>query len=86
MTEHERRTIQHPADEREADTSTQSATGRTAGKSAPDGPGVERSRARDDDEIANRIPPRHETPRRYDERSGEDPVMPADDPSLGTKI
>lgn len=85
MTDQTRRTVDHPPDERATDTSTQAASGLSGGKGGADGPGVERNRALDDD-ILNRNAPRRETPRRYEQRADDDPVMPADHASLGTKI
>jgi hypothetical protein len=49
------------------------------------GPGVERNRI-DEGAVRRRPEGRDETPRRYDQPADEDPVMPTDDPSLGTKI
>jgi hypothetical protein len=79
--------LDDPTAERAIDQSTQSAGGLTAGRERDevgDGPGVERNRAEDD--VVRRRPEEHDdTPRRYEEEV-EDPVMPSDDPSLGTKI
>ena len=51
-----------------------------------DGPGVERNRIADESAVRRTPEGRDQTPRRYDQPADEDPVMPDDDPSLGTKI
>jgi hypothetical protein len=74
----------HPADERTADQSTQSASGLSGGK-----PERERVRDRDqedDDLIARNQKERHATPRRYDEDASDDAAMPANDATMKTKI
>lgn len=69
-----------PTDEPAADQSTQTASGLSSG------PGVERNEALDDDAI-NR-PDLLDTPRRYEQpiEADDDPVMPADDATINTKI
>ena len=65
-----------PTAESTSDQSTQSASGLSAGRSRPD--------TRDD-----AVDPRPlDTPRRYDQpiEDDDDPVMPSDDATLGTKI
>jgi hypothetical protein len=82
MSRHERSKTDDPTAERTADQSTQTASGVGAERN---GPGVERNRQVDD--ILARTPDEHATtPRRYDQRTEDDPVMPSEDPSLGTKI
>jgi len=62
-----------------ADQSTQSASGLSSGRR-------DRRDSRDNDEVVNREG--LETPRRYEQPLGddEDPVMPADDATVNTKI
>jgi hypothetical protein len=64
-----------PTDEPAVDQSTQSASGLSQDRS---GPGVERNRSLDRDDV----------PRRYDQPIEEDsdPVMPTDDSTVNTKI
>lgn len=53
-------------------------------RSTTDDPTAERTA---DDIAVRRVPEgRDETPRRYERDTEDDPVMPAEDPSLGTKI
>lgn len=86
--------LDDPTAERAADQSTESASGLTAGRPGPetpmpperDGPGVERNRIADESAVRRTPEGRDQTPRRYDQPADEDPVMPDDDPSLGTKI
>ena len=81
MNRDRRSTLDDPTAERAADQSTQSASGLSAGR---EGPGVERNRTTDD--VVNRAD--LETPRRYEQplEDDDDPVMPADDSTLNTKI
>jgi hypothetical protein len=72
-----------PTAERTADQSTQSAGGLHRGVDGP-GPGAVKDAGdtayRNDEDL-------YKTPRRYDsEDNDSDPVMPADDPGLNTKI
>lgn len=87
--------LDDPTAERTTDGSTETASGLTTGRSGPDastpapdreGPGVERNRTVDETAIRRRPEGRDTTPRRYEQPAEEDPVMPTDDPSLGTKI
>lgn len=70
-----------PTSERSADQSTQSASGLSTGRSPADANGGTL-----DDDIVNRGD--LETPRRYEQPLADDadPVMPADDATLNTKI
>jgi hypothetical protein len=78
----ERSTTDDPTAERTADPLTHTPDGDGP---AREGPGAERLRQTDD--ILARTPDEHATtPRRYDQRTEDDPVMPSEDPSLGTKI
>lgn len=72
-----------PTAERTAESSTQTASGLSGGRA-----GTDQARERDDG-TAKVIPRRGEDERGTPRRAGEgdeDPVMPDDDPSLGTKI
>ena len=81
MNRDQRSSSNDPTDEAAVDQSTQSASGLSQGRS---GPGVERNRSLDRD--VNDGP--DETPRRYDQgiEDDNDPVMPADDATVNTKI
>jgi hypothetical protein len=83
MNRDRRSSSQDPTAERTTDQSTQSASGLS---SPPSGPGVERNLALDE-EVVNRTEP-DSTPRRYEQPldADRDPVMPADDSALPTKI
>lgn len=72
-----------PTAERTAESSTQTASGLTGGRS-----GMEKGRRSDnkDDVIPREGEDPHTTPRQYDDADTDDPVMPTDDASLGTKI
>jgi hypothetical protein len=82
MTRDRRSKLDDPTAEHTADGSTQKSGG--LGRS-PDGPGAERYREAED--LVPRTPEEHDTtPRRYDQRTEDDPVMPPDGPSLRTEI
>ena len=72
-----------PASEPVSDRSSQSDSGLSSGRPAPD---AERDRDYTED-VVNRSAP-VDTPRRYEQplEDDEDPVMPADDSTLNTKI
>jgi hypothetical protein len=76
MNRDQRSSSNDPTDEATSDQSTQSASGLAAGREGQRTP----------DGAVNRGP--LETPRRYDQpiEADEDPVMPSDDSTLGTKI
>ena len=89
MTRDRRSRLDDPTAERAVDQSTQSEGGLTAGREPRDereGPGVERNRIDEEDVVRRDPEERDTTPRRYEQDTEEDPVMPADDPSLNTKI
>lgn len=96
MTRDPRSRLDDPTAERTADQSAETASGLTTGRPGPDttplapddagGPGVERNRTVDETAVRRRPEGRDGTPRRYDQPADEDPVMPTDDASLGTKI
>ena len=71
-----------PTDEPAVDQSTQSASGLSQDRV---GPGVERNRSLDPDAVNSGT---EEAPRRYDQpiEEDDDPVMPADDATVNTKI
>jgi hypothetical protein len=83
MSRHPRSNTDDPTAERTADSSTQTASG--LGTPRP-GPGVERNRQPDDDPVRRTGEERDTTPRRYEQTTDDDPVMPAEDSSLNTKI
>jgi hypothetical protein len=73
-----------PTSEPVSDQSTQSASGLSGARS---GPGVERNRQTDGDEVVDRSGSAN-TPRRYEQpvEEDEDLVMPSDDSTVNTKI
>jgi hypothetical protein len=90
MTRERRSNMDDPTAELTADQTTQSASGLSSERN---GPGVDRNREvepernRELDDPARRTREEHDaTPRRYEQRTEDDPVMPSDDSSLGTKI
>lgn len=87
--------LDDPTAERTTDQSSEVASELTTGRPGPEssrpapdreGPGVERNRTVDETAIRRRPEGRDTTPRRYEQPADDDPVMPDDDPSLGTKI
>ncbi len=81
MNRDDRSSSQDPTAEPVADQSTQTASGLSSGRGAP-----EEGESPRDEEIINRREP-NPTPRRYEiPVEEEDPVMPADDSTLNTKI
>lgn len=82
MNRDRRSSSQDPTSEPAARQSTSSASGLSTER---DGPGVERSRQYE--ETVNRTHAT-DTPRRYDQplTDDEDPVMPADDSTMNTKM
>ena len=82
MNRDNRSSSQDPTSERAVDQSSESASGLAGGR---EGPGVERNQA--DADLVNRRTA-DTTPRRYEQplEDDSDPVMPADDATLNTKI
>ena len=74
MTRPDRTRLDDPTAENTSDQSTPSASGPGAGRERLED-GVRRKGSEPDP-----------TPRRYEQPTEDDPVMPADDPSLSTKI
>lgn len=82
MTRDRRSRLDDPTAERTADQSTQKEGGLGI---PPDRPGAEGYRETED--LVPRTPEEHDTtPRRYEQRTEDDPVMPPDGPSLRTEI
>jgi hypothetical protein len=99
MSRDPRSTVDDPTAERPADRTTQSEGGLTAGRlsaesddraapPAPPADAAERNRMVEDDPVRRTADERDldTTPRRYEHQTDDDPVMPSEDPSLGTKI
>ena len=74
MTRPDRTRLDDPTAENTSDTSTPSASGLGAGRQPPE------------DVVRRKAEERNPTPRRYEQPTDDDPVMPADDSSLNTKI
>ena len=83
MNRDDRSSSNDPTAERTSAQSTPSAGGLSGGKS---GPGVGRNQAVDDEPVNRTVPVT--TPRRYEQplEADADPVMPADDTTMNTKI
>ena len=75
-----------PAEERTSDQSMQQSGGLHGGlEGVRPGPGPELADERDADDVLNRSAgERYDTPRRYEK--DDDPVLPANDATLNTKI
>jgi hypothetical protein len=89
MTRDPRSRLDDPTAEGTTDQSTETASGLTTGEGerpADKGPGVERNKMLDEHAVRRTPQGRDTTPRRYEQPADDDPVMPTDDPSLGTKI
>ncbi len=81
MTRPDRSRLDDPTAENTADNSTPAASGLSGGRTL----GSETHEA--EEEVVHRDgKQRSDTPRRYDQPAEEDPVMPADDSALNTKI
>lgn len=74
MTRPDRTRLDDPTAEKTADTSTPSASGLGAGQDTLE------------DVVRRKGQERDPTPRRYEQPTDDDPVMPAEDATLNTKI